>query len=144
MSGIREFTFMISNTGLMGLPPSTIFMAGSLSPSWKISVASPVSDPGAIPPTSELCAIFAVHAMMRPSANTGIAITMSFKCVTPPQYGSFVANTSPGATSPGLSNFAMSTLTALSRTPMNAGMPAPDDASSPFAFITPVPMSRTS
>ena len=41
-------------------------------------------DPGTMPPTSELCAMFAVQAMMRPSAKTGIATTMSFRWVTPP------------------------------------------------------------
>ena len=59
-------------------------MAGRRSPSWKISVASPVSEPGAMPPTSELCAMFAVQAMMRPSTKTGITTTMSLRCVTPP------------------------------------------------------------
>ena len=61
-----------------------ILIAGSLIPSWKISVASPVSDPGAMPPTSELWAMFAVQATMRPPAKTGIATTMSFRWVTPP------------------------------------------------------------
>ena len=41
------------DTGRIGSPPSMIFTAGRRRPSWKISVASPVSDPGAIPPTSE-------------------------------------------------------------------------------------------
>ena len=83
-SGIRELTLMISITGRIGSPLEIILMAGSLSPSWKISVASPVSEPGAMPPTSELCAMFAVQAMMRSSAKTGITTTMSLRCVTPP------------------------------------------------------------
>ena len=65
-SGMREFTFMISITGRMGSPREMILTAGSRSPSWNISVASPLSEPGAMPPTSELCAMFAVHAMIRP------------------------------------------------------------------------------
>ena len=83
-SGIREFTLTISITGRIGSPREMILTAGRRSPSWKISVASPVSDPGAMPPTSELWAMLAVHAMMRPPAKTGIATTMSLRWVTPP------------------------------------------------------------
>ena len=39
---------------------------------------------GTIPPTSFQCAMFAVQATRRPPANTGIASTTSFRCVTPP------------------------------------------------------------
>ena len=78
-SGIRELTLMISKTGRIGSPSAMILMAGSRSPSWKISVASPVSEPGAMPPTSELCAILAVQAITRPSAKTGITTTISFR-----------------------------------------------------------------
>ena len=83
-SGIREFTLMTSITDRIGSPREMILMAGSRRPSWKISVASPVSEPGAMPPTSELWAMLAVQAMMRPSAKTGIATTTSFRWVTPP------------------------------------------------------------
>ena len=83
-SGMRELTVMISSTGWIASPRAIILTAGSRSPSWKISVASPVSEPGAMPPTSELWAMFAVQAMMRPSAKTGMTTTMSFRCVTPP------------------------------------------------------------
>ena len=81
---MRELTLMISITGRIGSPSEMILMAGSRSPSWKISVASPVSEPGAMPPTSELCAMLAVQAMRRSPANTGIATMMSLRCVTPP------------------------------------------------------------
>ena len=83
-SGMRELTLMTSISDGIGSPREIILTAGSLSPSWKISVASPVSEPGAMPPTSELCAMFAVQAMMRSPAKTGITTTMSLRCVTPP------------------------------------------------------------
>ena len=83
-SGMRELTLMMSITERIVSPFEMILIAGSRSPSWKISVASPVSEPGAMPPTSELCAMLAVQAMMRPSAKTGMATMMSFRWVTPP------------------------------------------------------------
>jgi len=83
-SGMRELTLMMSMTDRIGSPLEITLIAGRRRPSWKISVASPVSDPGAMPPTSELCAMLAVQAMMRPSAKTGMATMMSFRCVTPP------------------------------------------------------------
>ena len=57
-------TLMISMTGRIGSPSEIILIAGRRRPSWKISVASPVSEPGAMPPTSELWAMLAVQAMM--------------------------------------------------------------------------------
>ena len=75
---------MISSTDRIGSPTEISFTAGRRSPSWKISFASLEIEPGTIPPTSFQCAMFAVHATNSPSANTGIASTTSFKCVTPP------------------------------------------------------------
>ena len=62
-SGMRELTLMMSMTERIGWPFEMILIAGRRRPSWKISVASPVSEPGAMPPTSELWAMFAVQAI---------------------------------------------------------------------------------
>ena len=83
-SGMRELTLTMSKTGLIGSPSAISLTAGRRRPSWKISVASPDSDPGAMPPTSELWAMLAVQAISSPSAKTGMATTMSLRWVTPP------------------------------------------------------------
>ena len=83
-SGSRLLAFMISITESIGFPPEMSFTAGRRSPSWKISFASFEIEPGTIPPTSFQCAMFAVHATRSPFANTGMASTTSFRCVTPP------------------------------------------------------------
>ena len=63
---MRELTLMTCITGSMVCPREMILIAGSRRPSWNIDVASPVSDPGAMPPTSEWCAMLAVQAISRP------------------------------------------------------------------------------
>jgi hypothetical protein len=83
-SGSREFTFMISITDRIGSPSEISFTAGSRRPSWNSSCAWVEIEPGAMPPTSFQCAMFAVHAISSPSTNTGSASTTSFRCVTPP------------------------------------------------------------
>ena len=83
-SGMRELTLMISITASSAWPRAISLIAGSRKPSWKIDVAAPVIDPGAMPPTSEWCAMVAVQAISRPPWNTGIITTMSHRCVTPP------------------------------------------------------------
>ena len=75
---------MMSSTASIGRPPSNSFTAGSLRPSWNISETSTAIEPGVFPPTSFQWAIEAAHATQRPSANTGCAMTTSFRCVTPP------------------------------------------------------------
>lgn len=50
----------------------------------KISVASAESEPGDLPPTSELWAILAVRAISRSPEKTGMQTTRSLRCVTPP------------------------------------------------------------
>ncbi len=52
-------------------------------PSWNISVALVGVEPGAMPPTSWWCVIAALIAITLPSANTGIMIAMSGRCVPP-------------------------------------------------------------
>ena len=47
-------------------------------------MASVEIEPGTMPPTSFQWAMFAVQAISSPPANTGIASTTSFRCVTPP------------------------------------------------------------
>ncbi len=94
-----------------------------------------------MPPTSFQCAIAAVQATSRLSTKTVLASTTSFRCVTPPKNGSFVAKTSPGS---GFGCSSRILLTALSRTPTKDGMPAPEEARSPFAAVTAVPASSTS
>ena len=83
-SGMRELTLMICITGSLVWPRAMSLIAGSRRPSWKIEVAAPVSEPGAMPPTSEWCAMVAVQAIRSPPWNTGIITTMSLRCVTPP------------------------------------------------------------
>ena len=76
-------------------------MPARIRPSWKISVASVDMLPGTMPPTSFQCAMLAVQATISSPAKTGMTSTTSFRCVTPPLYGSLVMKTSPGSMSPG-------------------------------------------
>ena len=75
---------MIRVTDAISSPPSTSLTAGSRSPSWKISAASVEIEPGTMPPMSFQWAMLAAQAHSRSPAKTGIAITTSFRCVTPP------------------------------------------------------------
>ena len=129
-SGMRELTLMMSITGRIGSPSEIILTAGRRSPSWKISVASPDSEPGAMPPTSELWAMLAVQAMIRSVGEDrhrdDDVVEMGDAAVIGIVGGEDVAR---ARCRPACRTCATMTFTALSSTPMKAGMPAPDEAS---------------
>ena len=54
-------------------------------PSWKISVASELIEPGRNPPISEKCAQPMTNAARLPSWNTGARNTWSLECDTAPR-----------------------------------------------------------
>ncbi len=67
----RMFAKIRSSAAWFGVPRSTMRIGGMRTPSWKISVASPVRLPGLMPPTSPQCARTTGNTKSRPSANRG-------------------------------------------------------------------------
>ena len=143
-SGRRLLHFMISITGLIGVPLSMTLIPGRRSPSWKSSFASFEIEPGTMPPTSFQCAMFAVQATSWSPAKTGIAkidvVQMRDAAVVRVVRREHVAGRDLAGRVVELDD----PLHRLVEAPTKAGMPAPDAARLPSASVMPVPMSRTS
>src|SRR5262245_37839495 len=70
-AGWRLLARMMRSRSVCAMPPSTILIGGSKSPSWNISVALAEVEPATAPPTSALCAIEPENATISPPANKG-------------------------------------------------------------------------
>ena len=59
------------NAAALVSPAAISFVGGTMMPSWKMSVASGLIDPGRMPPISAKCAQPMTKATRRPSRKTG-------------------------------------------------------------------------
>ena len=95
-------------------------------------------EPGRIPPTSEWCARVTAYPTRASPIDTGEISVTSGRCV-PPEYGSLITNTSPGAGSRDIT-----AATASGMAPRCTGMCSACATITPFASNSAVEQSRRS
>ena len=95
-SGMRERRMNSSSRSTRSSPSSTTRTGGIIPDSQKMSDATGLKPPGAVPPRSWWCRLLPTHAKTRSSQNTGASMVRSDWWVAPIQ-GSLDMNMHPGS-----------------------------------------------